>query len=99
MKIKLNSQLKASNGKDPLLNVEGMEMTLREVCIHALLSPDNKDTRERKWKKYELYKEIRDAVDEVDLVSDKITLIKELFAQFHSQLVMGQCFEIIEPEK
>lgn len=96
MKIKLNTQLKTSNGIDTLLDGEGKPMTLREICIHALLSPDNKDTRQKKWDKYELYKKIRDAAEEVDLVSDNISFLKELIAQFHSQLVMGQCFEILE---
>jgi hypothetical protein len=91
MKIKINTNL---NGPD------GLPLTpksiVRDVCIMSLLAPMEGDDEKKKWEKYELWKKFRDAAEEVELKAEDIVLTKRCIARFQPQLIMGQCFEILE---
>jgi len=100
MKVNFNQALKQSDGATVLLDgTDGHPVTLRDICINSLLRPVEKEGREEKWKKYEFYKKLRDGTEVMDLKSEEISKLKELIALFHPQLVMGQCFEMLEKEK
>ena len=89
MKIKINDKLKGINDED--LNV-----TVKDVIIQSLLSPVQEDKQEDKWLKYEIYKKVKEAVSEVDLKTEQITIIKKAIGKFQPPLILGQTFEIIE---
>jgi len=97
MKVNFNQVLKQSDGLTNLLDsVDGHVLTLRDVCINSILRPIEKEGKKEKWEKYEFYKKLRDGGEEISLLAEEITKLKDLIALFHPQLIMGQCFEMLE---
>jgi len=98
MKVKLNETIKGIDG-EPLVNPDpkhkGEFLTLKNFCINSLLTPVENEDEKKKWEKYELYKRLRDE-DEVDLKAEDIVLIKKFLGKFQPQLIMGQCFELLD---
>lgn len=85
------------------------QLTLKRVCITALLTPKNDvygpqgnqivkgNTDLEKFAKWDLYKKFRDAKDdEVLLTSDDVVLLKKLITEYESQLICGQCRDMLE---
>lgn len=98
MKIKLNETLKNIDGVT-LLNSpadRSKEYQLKEAIISSILTPIEKESQEDKWRKYEIFKKVRDAGDDIELKSEDIVLIKKAIGHFQPQLIMGQCFEMLE---
>ena len=89
MKIKLEITLKG-------IKDEPLQLTVKDVIIQSLLSPVNEDKQEEKWHKYEVYKKVKEALDEVELKTEDVTLIKKMIGRFQPPLILGQCYEIIE---
>jgi hypothetical protein len=100
MKIKLNETLKNLDGATILMSPadRSKEYQLKEVIISSILTPIEKESQEDKWKKYEIFKKVRDVNDEVELKAEEIALIKKCIGHFQPQLIMGQCFEMIEKQ-
>ena len=95
MKIKINEELKDAQGKS-IPGERGEVITLKEVCIVSILSVVQGDDQQTKMLKYDLFKKLREATVEVDLTAEEITVVKKAIAHFQPQLIMGQCFEMIE---
>lgn len=72
------------------------QVTLKTVSIISILAPVKEDEEQAKMLKYEIWKKLKDATEEVDLKAEEITLLKKVIAKFQPQLIMGQCFEMIE---
>jgi hypothetical protein len=98
MKIKVNQDLKDAFGKT-IPNGEKPKLLLVDVCISSILSPIQGDDEKSKMLKYDIFKKLRDGKAEVDLTAEEIALIKKCIAHFQPQLIMGQCFEMIEEGK
>jgi hypothetical protein len=95
MKIKIDHQLLDEKGE---AIVEGAlpEANLRDVCVGAILTPVKDETQEQKWEKYEIFKKLRDSKIEVDLTIEQLNIVKTCIGKFYPQLIMGQCFELLE---
>jgi len=89
MKIKLEITLKG-------IKDEPLQLTVKDVIIQSLLSPVQEDKQDEKWHKYEVYKKVKEALDEVELKTEDVTLIKKMIGRFQPPLILGQCYEIIE---
>ena len=89
MKFEINTTLKG-------IKDEPLQLTVKDVIIQSLLSPVNEDKQEEKWHKYEVYKKVKEALDEVELKTEDVTLIKKMIGRFQPPLILGQCYEIIE---
>ena len=102
MKINLTTQMKQADGIKPIANRDpeknGLPMTLKDVCINALLAPDQKETEKDKYSDYELFQKLRD-VKEIDLKSEEIVRIKKKIGLIYPALIMGQAFDLLENKK
>lgn len=95
MKIKINQALIDVNGVDPVKE-DGKKVTLRDVCIAAVLFPAKDDDQRKKFEKWEVFKKLRDAGEEVELSSEEIQIIEKGSGQIHPPLIYGQCYEMLE---
>ena len=99
MKVKLNQELKGIDGITNLINPSTKKvMTLRDACINSLCRPVEADNEKVKLEKYCLYKSIRDASSEIELEIEDVAFLKKMIGISQPQLIMGQCFEMIEGE-
>jgi hypothetical protein len=99
MKIRLNQELTNVDGKT-FIKDKDQTVTLKDICIRALLTPIEKDTMKLKLEKWDIFKKIRDASHDVsELKSEEITIIKEAMGVFEPQLILGQCIEMLENSK
>ncbi|GAH00772.1 unnamed protein product, partial [marine sediment metagenome] len=90
MEIKLTTVIKQSDGIKPIINQENnLDLTLKDVCINALLTPLEGEDKKKKYPDYELWKKLRD-VTKVDLKAEEIVRIKEKIEIIYPPLVMGQ---------
>ena len=92
----------------PLLKT-GKPITLRAVCIRALLNPPARQDpqtgrmmpiqmpAEEKIKRYNLAVEIQKAKNPMELSIDEIKLLKDLIGEKYPPLTVGQAWEILDP--
>jgi len=105
MKVNVNQKLVSVDGVEQLKDPNGRTLILQNVCINALCTPIQTDDEKKKWEKYELYKKVRDTGVRngeeliVDLKVEELFVIKSLIGKSQSQLVMGQCWEMLEGKK
>lgn len=76
--------------------------TLKTACINGLYAQfeDEKNlSGEEKIKRYNLAEKIYSAKDkdEVDLKAEEITLLKKLIAKAYGALIVGRCWELLDP--
>jgi hypothetical protein len=96
MKITISKSLKDIENND-LKSQTGKTITLKDVCIVSLLVPVKDEDDKSRFSKYETWKKIRDAKDDiVELSSEEIVLLKGLIGKNEAQLVMGQCWDMLE---
>ena len=95
MKIKINQKLTGLDGKEPILD-NGKIITLRDVCIAAILSPVQEDDQKKKFEKWEVFKKIRDAKEIVELTVEEISTIKSSSGKSHPPLIYGQICDLLE---
>jgi len=99
MKINLNVALKDIDGKTPLKSEirKGKLMTAKEMCIRALFTPTQKQSREQKYLEYDLAVRLRDNNEDVEELEVKeISIIKDKVGDVFPQLIMGQIWDILE---
>jgi len=96
MKIKLNQELKGVDGVETLKGDKGRALTFKDICINAILTPDQGEDEKKKWDRYEVFKKVREAGEIIDLKVEEVTLIKKSIGKLNPPLVMGQCWEILE---
>ena len=97
MKIKINKEIKGVDGINSIINSDTKKaLTLKDVCINAVLMPMQEDDWKKKFEKWEIFKKLRDAKEEVDLSVEQISIIKNAVGKFQPPLIMGQVFEMIE---
>jgi hypothetical protein len=95
MKIKINECLKGVDGVSPIVEKE-IVLTLKEVCIAAVLTPMEGEDQKKKFEKWEIYKKLRDSVETVELSVEEISAIKASIGKFYPPLILGQSFEMLE---
>jgi hypothetical protein len=104
MKIKIDDSLMDLTGKNPIV-IPAIEkeperrIKLKDIMIRAMLTPDREDDDKKKWQKYEIYKKLLKEKTEVDLTIEELALIKKFIGKYESQLIMGQCWELLEQNK
>jgi hypothetical protein len=96
MKIKLNQELKGVDGVETLKGEKGRALTFKDICISAVLTPEQGEDEKKKYERYELFKKIQRGGDEADLKVEEVALIKKSIGKLNPPLVMGQCWEILE---
>ena len=97
MKIKITDVIKQIDGIKPIENPENKKaMTLKDVCINALLASDQKDEAKQKFTDYETFKKLRDSNKEVELSAEEISRIKMKIGNIYPALVLGQAWEKLE---
>lgn len=99
MKIKVNETLKGIDGVEVLKGEKGRPLTLKDICINSILSPDQGDDDKKKFEKWEIFKKVRDANDFAELTVEEITIVKKSIGKIQPPLILGQCYEIIESSK
>ena len=101
MKINIAQKIKGLDGIKALPNSEtGLDLTLKDVSINAILSPDEKQKDgKKKYTDYEIFVKLRDAEKEIDLSSEEISRIKERGALVLGVLVYGQVVDLLEQKE
>lgn len=112
-KINMTKVFKSFYGDSDLLSATPKEdgtpqsLTMREVCIEALLStyPDEAQlTGQEKFARYKLARSLEENLATVEdtpltqVSSEDVVLLKGLIAKKYVPLVIGQAFEILEQE-
>jgi hypothetical protein len=95
MRIKINQNLLGLDGREPILD-NGKILTLRDVCIAAVLTPVQEDDQKKKFEKWDIFKKLRDAKEVAELTVEEISIIKAGSGKIHPPLILGQCFEMLE---
>ena len=96
MKIQLNQEVQDEFGY-PIVRGNRPPMTLRDIIVNSILAPVRDEEERPKQEKWEIFKKIRSVKTmEVELKAEEVALIKKLIAKFQSQLIMGECHEMIE---
>lgn len=112
-KINVAQVLKTIDGKTELTQVvkagePAVAITLREICVQALLTPTDKDANisgEEKHKRYSLARKLATAETNeagesfVSLKSEDIQLLKSQIPNLYAALVVGQVFNMLEGEE
>ena len=84
----------------PLPYREETWFTFKDACIKAVLTPVQGDDEKQKADKYDIYLKLKYAKNnEIELSVDDAKVLKSAIGKIHPQLIMGQCFEIIEKIK
>lgn len=101
MKINIDQKIIGIDGVKPLENTEnGLDLTLKNVCINSILFPDEKQRDgKKKFEDFEIFVKLRDAKKEVDLSSEEISRIKEKAVFALGVLVMGQVWNMLEKKE
>lgn len=97
MKIDVTQTLLALNG-EKLRGDDGQPVTLRSVCINALmttLEADGNLTGEDKLAAYTLAKQIQDE-DQPDLRVEDLTKLKERIGKCYSPAVVGPVYAVLD---
>lgn len=96
MKIDFEAVLKTVTGEE-IKNEEGKSVTLKIIAINSLLGPTKEDLDgNEKMKRYKLAYKIENQ-QEIDLSVDELKLLKDLIGKHPSPLVVGQCWEMLDP--
>lgn len=98
MLIKVETPLRNMDGQVMKDNVDGqaVDATLRMAMVNSILSPVEKESGMDKVKKFNLAERIHDAVDNVDLTVEEISLIKERVGVVFPSLIVGQVWKLLE---
>ena len=98
MKIDILQKILSVDGIKALSNQETKcDLTLKEVCITAVLQPGKDDTEKQKYAAYELFVKIRDCkTNELELSTEEIVQIKKKIGLIYVPLILGQAFDLLE---
>jgi len=97
MKIKLNQKILGVDGIKALPNQETKcDMTLKDVCINAVLQPEKEDSGIQKMEAYELFVKIRDCQTDIELTAEEVVKIKKKIGLIYMPLILGQAFTMLE---
>lgn len=97
MKIDFNKKFTNFNG-DVLKDSQSQkELSLKDVCVEALMVVDQKEEigGEEKVRRYNLALDIYNGKKE-NLSSEEIVLLKELIGRYFSTIVVGQALKMLE---
>ena len=103
MKIDILQKIIGVDGIKPLPNPdkEGIPLTLKDVCINAILAPrlqdEKADSEKEKYELGELFAKLRDCkTKEIDLSSNEIVKIKKKIGIIYPPLILWQAFNMLE---
>lgn len=97
MKVDLAKAVVNVDGKTPIVEEDGKSLTVKEVCINALLTPLKEDSEKEKWSDYEIFKKIRDSKEkEINLTAENVVRLKEKIGKIYPPLIMGQLWEELD---
>ena len=99
MKIKLDQKIMNTEGIKPLPNSDkkGLPLTLKDVCINAILHPGKDDTGKQKYEAYELFAKIRDCkTPDIEMTIEEVVKIKAKIGDIYMPLILGQAWEMLE---
>jgi len=94
MKIKLATVMTDLFGK-PIKNGE-VDFLLSDVCMNALLSPDDEKEADEKVKRYRLAVKCSNGADP-DLSVEEVALLKKLIGRVYPPLIVGKAYDLIDP--
>jgi len=100
MKIQLNQELKDLKGNVLEEGEKKEAITLKSICVNALLSPLGEKKGEEpdgteKMRRFCLAEKIEKA-NEIDLKSEDIVKIKNIVGQGFNTIIVGQVFKMLE---
>lgn len=96
MTIDFSQPIKNLNGTEAK-DVDGNVLRLWNVAVKALLNAQDKTKAEDKVKRFKLAQQLHEAKS-VKLKVDDVKLIKDLVGEAFGPLVVGQAFEMLDPE-
>lgn len=94
--MKINTETLLTTLEGEPVKEAGKEVTVGKIIRNALLSNDEKDKADDKLKKYHLAQSC--LASEVDLKAEDVVLIKKQVGNNYPPLVVGQVFDLIDPQ-
>lgn len=96
MKIDFNSTLKHIDGKDLTVTDAKIGLTLKAVCIEALMQivPHESPSGEVKFKRYELALKVNEG-GATDITPEEATMLKECIARVYGVAVVGPAWKLL----
>lgn len=79
----------------PIPGDDGASVVLADVCVNALMLPEQGANGKQKYKQYELAKAIS-AKASVDVSAEDISIIKELVGKHYAPAVVGVVWDMLE---
>lgn len=97
MKINFNQKLKTLEGKPLEDSLSNKVLTLKDVCVDALLAKhgDENPTAIQKIERYQLANSIHSGKKK-ELTVEEVVLVKELVGSAFNVIVVGQALEMLE---
>ena len=97
MKVDLRQKILSVDGIKALQNQETKcDLTLKNVCINAVLQPEKDDTEKQKYEAYELFVKIRDCQTVIELSAEEIVKLKKKIGLIYVPLILGQAWNYLE---
>lgn len=95
----MNSVITNFNG-DELKGKDGEEITLKKVCVDALLAEvvNEQTSGNVRMERFKLAKKIHDS-DMINLTVEELSMIKERIPKTWNTLVTGMAFQLIEQDE
>lgn len=97
MKIDFSKKFTNFNGETLKDSQTGIELSLSDVCVEALMAVDQKDPIDgmEKLKRYNLALDINKGKKD-SLSAEEIVLLKELIGKYFTTIIVGQALPMLE---
>jgi hypothetical protein len=100
MKLKVNEVLVTLTGEKlfDVIGGERKDITLKTVCVEAILKPNDADTQVsgmEKMNRWDLAQKIFKATDDIDITAEEAALLKTLIARAFPVIIAGQSCKMI----
>ena len=85
---------------EPVVLAPAADFTLKTACFQALnsrLPGDEEMPEQEKLRIFMLTMKIAGATDEAHLTADDVSLLKKRAAKAFTPLVMGRCYQLLDP--
>jgi hypothetical protein len=94
MLLKVSTVLVQYNGK-PIVD-NGVEATVRDAVVNAVLVAVPGDKPIQKFQKDELARKIYNVKEEVELTAEEVVMVKERVGECFAPIVVGQVWRLLE---
>lgn len=100
MKVNLNDTIKNLKGEPIKIRDTEENMTLKFLCMEALIGTYESEkslSGGKKAERWQFATRLQSTVGNIDLKSEEISLLKELIGMAYTPLAVGQAWQLLDP--